>query len=164
MRQPIHIIGAAAPAALVLAVTLPASAASVEGLWSLGEGRAQISISECGDGLCGRIVQTEKLKVNPDIVDKKNRNPLLRLRKIKGLQILAGFVGGPSEWKNGTIYNPDDGSTYRATIRLVDENTIKAVGCIVWPLCKSTKLTRVAGEGAAKVEESAAIVAGNAGG
>jgi uncharacterized protein (DUF2147 family) len=151
MRRGLQFAALAGFAAIALASAPAHATLPVTGLWSLGEGKARISISECGETLCGRIVDAAKIQANPDIADKKNKNPLLRLRKLKGLLILTGFVGGPSEWKGGTIYNPDDGGTYRATIRMVDEYTLKVTGCIVRPLCKSAKLTRDSGHEATEL-------------
>lgn len=85
----------------------------------------------------------DKIRAEPDLVDKKNVDPKLRKRKVKGLRILTGFIGGPLEWTGGLLYNPDDGGTYKGVIRLVDRYTMKVTGCIVWPLCKSTKLKKV---------------------
>ncbi len=31
---------------------------------------------------------------------------------------LSGFSGGPTQWKGGRVYNPDDGGTYKGTIKL----------------------------------------------
>jgi uncharacterized protein (DUF2147 family) len=142
MRSPLPIVALAAVAALML-TTAPAQATSpATGLWTLGEGKAEIVIDECGQALCGRIVNAAKIAKNPDVVDKKNKDPDLRLRKLKGLLVLTGFTGGPTEWRGGAVYNPSDGSTYKATLRLVDANTLNVTGCIVRPLCKTTKLTR----------------------
>lgn len=134
---------AAAAAALASAPAL--AAAPVTGLWSLPQGKTEIVIAECGQVLCGRIVSAARIEKNPDAVDKKNKDPDLRLRKLKGLMVLNGFTGGPSEWKGGTVYNPNDGSTYHATLALIDDDTLEVTGCIVRPLCKTAKLTRAHG-------------------
>lgn len=148
MRVLIHSAIGAMMAALALAAA-PANASPVSGIWTMPQGETEIAISECGQTLCGRIVNASKIERNPDAVDKKNKNPGLRLRKLKGLLILSGFIGGPSRWKGGTIYNPSDGTTYNATIELIDQDTLKVTGCVVRPLCKSAKLTRSRSEGAA---------------
>jgi len=61
----------------------------------------------------------------------------LRNRQLKGLTILQGFARGENGWDGGSIYNPDDGGTYKATITIADPDTLKLKGCIVWPLCKT---------------------------
>ena len=72
-----------------------------------------------------------------------NRNPQLRGRRLIGLQILGGFTASGTGWSGGTIYNAEDGGTYKATVTPVDANHLKVRGCIVWPLCKSQVWTRV---------------------
>lgn len=142
MSSRLHIVALAGLAAVSLASAPAHAMVDVTGLWSVNDGKAEIAISECGETLCGHLISAKKIETEPGVVDKKNHNPLLRLRKLKGLLVLTGFVGGPSEWKGGTIYNPDDGGTYSATIRLVNPDTLKVTGCIIRPLCKSAKLTR----------------------
>ncbi|OYX29872.1 MAG: hypothetical protein B7Y99_12490 [Caulobacterales bacterium 32-69-10] len=144
MRGRLHIAAFAALALLALAAAPAQAMTSVTGVWSVADGKAEITIRECGETLCGRLINARKIEANPDIIDKKNRNPSLRPRKLKGILVLTGFVsGGPAQWKNGSIYNPDDGGTYRATMKQIDDDTLKVAGCIVWPLCKSTRLKRI---------------------
>lgn len=142
MRSSAAVAVLAGVAAIMLGAAPARAEPPVAGLWALAEGKGEILISECGGTLCGRIVTAAKIEANPDLADKKNRDPLLRLRKLKGLLVLTGFVGGPFEWRGGAVYNPDDGGTYRATLHLVDDDTLKVTGCIVRPLCKSARLTR----------------------
>jgi uncharacterized protein (DUF2147 family) len=142
MPRRVHIAALAALSALALGAAPARAGPAVAGVWSLGVGKAEIAISECGATLCGRIVDAAKIQKNPNAADKRNKDPQLRERKLKGLLVLTGFVGGPSEWKGGTIYNPSDGSTYRATLSLVNQDTLEVTGCIIRPLCKTTKLTR----------------------
>ena len=52
-------------------------------------------------------------------------------------QPVEGFSGGPSEYRGGRLYNPEDGNTYTGTITVVDGDTLKLKGCVVAPLCKT---------------------------
>jgi uncharacterized protein (DUF2147 family) len=113
------------------------------GVWRTDKGAAEIQLIDCGGVLCGKLLNARKIQANPALEDFKNHDPDLRHRLVKGLTILTGFKGGPTEWRGGKVYNPDDGGTYRGVMRLVDEVTLKVTGCIVWPLCKSTSLTRI---------------------
>jgi uncharacterized protein (DUF2147 family) len=147
-------IRTAAIAAAILSVALPmglpaAAGSSPEGVWKLAEGDVQIAITSCGDMLCGHIVTATRIEQNPDITDERNADPALRQRKVKGLRVLSGFEGASPEWKNGKIYNPDDGYTYKGTIRLVDDSTMKITACIQWPLCKPMTLIRASESGKA---------------
>jgi uncharacterized protein (DUF2147 family) len=53
--------------------------------------------------------------------DQANPDKALRLRPICGLQIveLADFDG--KMWKNGRVYDPTDGKSYRSALRLRDD-------------------------------------------
>jgi uncharacterized protein (DUF2147 family) len=137
------LIGAGLIGAAVLAATPALAGPAVLGVWSMNEGKAAIAIDRCGSHLCGRIVDAAKIQRNPNAVDKHNRDPALRGRKLKGLLVLSGFSGGPEKWRGGHLYNPSDGGTYSATLEVVDEDTLEVTGCIVRPICKSTRLTRI---------------------
>ena len=63
--------------------------------------------------------------------------------RLAGIQMLSGFTRGSGEWTGGTIYNADDGGTYKATVTPTDAEHIKVKGCIVWPLCKTQTWTRI---------------------
>jgi uncharacterized protein (DUF2147 family) len=56
---------------------------------------------------------------------------------MKGLVIFTGLTGGPKDYKGAALYNPTDGGTYHGSISVVDENTVKLTGCVVFPLCKT---------------------------
>ena len=48
-----------------------------------------------------------------------------------GYKILKDFeYSGKKTWENGTIYDPENGSTYSCTIKLTDKNTIDVRGYI----------------------------------
>lgn len=136
---------------LALAVTLAAAAlgaqaraaSPVEGMWRTPHNNGQVEIASCGPAICGRIVTSSRIAVDPNLKDVRNRDPALRDRPLKGLEILKGFTGGPQEWKGGTVYNPDDGGTYRGVIKLENGDTLKLTGCIVFPFCRTETWTRI---------------------
>ena len=45
------------------------------------------------------------------------------------------------QWQ-GSIYNPDDGRTYNATVKL-DGDTMKVQGCVASIFCKTNNFARV---------------------
>ena len=133
---------AAAAAALFFAA--PAFAASpAAGLWLTPTYKGEVQISECGAALCGKIVTSDRIKANPAVADDKNKDPAQRARLLKDLPMLQGFTGGPTQWKGGSVYNPEDGGTYKGSITLIDANTLKLTGCIFAPLCKTQVWTRI---------------------
>ena len=141
-------------ASLTLAATLlsalpaitPASAAegdSVLGTWRAASKNGVIEISRCGTSICGKLMNSDLIRTNPELLDVHNKDEAKRTRKLKGLQILGGFERDDGKWTGGSIYNPEDGGTYKATITPAGPDTLKLKGCIVWPLCKTQTWTRM---------------------
>ncbi|MGR7997078.1 DUF2147 domain-containing protein [Xanthobacter sp. ZOL 2024] len=124
-------------------LSTPALAADPTGLWQTPTRGGQVEITHCGNALCGRLVSSEGLKADPALKDVHNQNAGLRGRALKGLTILTGFTGGPSEWTGGSIYNADDGKTYSGSIVLDGDNRLKLRGCVIAPLCKTQTWTRL---------------------
>lgn len=144
-RLRLHAI-AAAVAGLSLCVEANSFAAApvlpIEGSWLAASGGGVIELHRCGEALCGAITDSEDLRGNPDLRDLRDRRPELRSRRVKGLDILHGFRGGPDVWTDGRIYSPSDGRTYRASLRLTAPDTLRVTGCVVFPLCGSQTWTR----------------------
>jgi uncharacterized protein (DUF2147 family) len=132
----------------VIAATLvpgQAQAASADptGFWrkaEQGERPGKFEIFRCGRGnklLCAKIIWLQ----NPldsrgrPLHDVRNENPSMRDRPIMGLPIINGMqqVAG-NQWK-GSIYNPEDGNTYSATLTVLSRNQINVKGCKAWLLC-----------------------------
>ncbi|CAN5135361.1 DUF2147 domain-containing protein [soil metagenome] len=136
-------------AAAVAVATLAAPAFSAPppgdptGLWQTPTNGGQVRISHCGQALCGVLVTSEHIRAMPNMLDEKNSNRALRSRTLRNLPLLNGFTGGPTEWRGGTVYNPDDGRTYSGSITMQNENTLRLQGCVVRPLCRNQTWTRI---------------------
>ncbi|WP_297799449.1 DUF2147 domain-containing protein [uncultured Brevundimonas sp.] len=137
----IKIFAAAALAASALAA--PALAGDPTGLWQTPTNGGQVRIERCGNALCGTLVTSAAIRANPNQLDVNNKDATQRSRTLRGLRMLSGFTGGPTEWRGGSVYNPEDGGTYRGTITMTNDNTLRLRGCIVAPLCKTQTWTRV---------------------
>ena len=130
--------------AAAMAVTAgSAFAADVTGVWQTPTNGGQVEISRCGNSLCGKLVTSNHIKTDPAIKDTKNKDASLRGRPLKNMQMLYDFTGGPEKWTGGKVYNAADGGTYSGTITLLSANELKLKGCIVAPLCKTEKWTRI---------------------
>lgn len=116
---------------------------SAVGTWRTPTKHGEVEITKCGASLCGRLVESDGLRANPGLRDIKNKDASKQNRLIKDLQILGGFRMEGNKWVDGTIYNPEDGGTYKATITFAGKDTLKLKGCIVWPLCKTQTWTRI---------------------
>ena len=113
------------------------------GTWSMG--KVTIKVTDCGGGLCGTIVGLKepisKIDGKPK-VDRENPDFAKRTRPLIGLAVLIGMrQAGEGKWQ-GAIYNPDDGNTYSASIK-VEGDTLKVKGCVVGILCKSNSFARI---------------------
>lgn len=127
--------------ALVASLLSVAGAASAQtspmGDWLTAGASAVVKVSPCASGegtLCGRIVWLW----DPSMAaDSRNADPALRSRPLVGLDMLSGFRAGASaEWTGGRIYNPEDGNTYGATLKLRDATTMEVRGCVLI-VCRS---------------------------
>ncbi len=141
----------------VLVLVLPAlaragdSAASPVGTWLTENGGADVKIADCSGKLCGSIVWIkEPLDTHGQPkLDSNNPDQSLRSRKILGLPILSDFVpagDGSNVWQHGLIYNPQDGRTYKCTLTLVDDHTLRVRGYVGISLFGKTQTwTRIDG-------------------
>lgn len=134
---------AAAVVAAAAALASPALAGDPTGLWQTPTNGGQVRIARCGEALCGTLVTSNHIRADPNLRDVRNKNEAQRNRTLRGLPMLSGFTGGPTEWRGGTVYNPEDGGAYRGAITMTDDNSLRLRGCIVAPLCKTQTWTRV---------------------
>lgn len=123
---------------LALAIAAPAMAASpIEGAWNARDEHGVVQFYACGEAICGKLLTSDQIKANAAVTDQHNKDAALRARPLKDLVFLNGFTGGPKEWKGGSVYNPEDGGTYHGRIVLLDPETIKLEGCIIYPFCQT---------------------------
>jgi uncharacterized protein (DUF2147 family) len=72
----------------------------------------------------------------------------LRGQPLCGLELIGGFRNAsPGIWSGGSIYNPKEGQTYFASMKLRDDGTLKLRGYVLLPLFgKSQIWTREASD------------------
>jgi uncharacterized protein (DUF2147 family) len=97
---------------------LSQNADDILGYWLSENKDAQIEIVKNGDKYFGKIIWLEEPYEEDGSEKRDDENPdeKLRDRKIMGLPLLNDFVfdKDDSEWDDGTIYDPESGSTYNA--------------------------------------------------
>lgn len=134
--------------ALLSIVLLPMSALSeiasdsVEGVWLSADGTGWIKIELSSNGPVGSIAGSadESADRKPSDKDVLNPDPALRDRLLLGLTIMDGFTNaGGGRWKNGKIYDPNSGKTYKCKLTLIDENTLELRGYIGFSLLGRTE-------------------------
>lgn len=126
-----------------LAVAAGGDSAAVAGLWKTPtDGGSIVRLEPCGDSLCGRIVTSPHIRANADQRDVLNKDKSRRGRLLKDLLVLKVRATGPRVWAEGWAYDPTDGGTYRGSMKLAPDGTLRLTGCIFAPLCKTQTWTR----------------------
>lgn len=133
------------PTVLAVLLTFTSQAAYARALegttWRTQGGNGTIRIETCGQRTCGRILGGQPGGAVQSELDAKNPNPTLRTRPLVGLNILSGFTRqADNTYKGGTIYNPEDGKTYRSEFRLKSDGRLEVKGC-VGPFCQTQHWT-----------------------
>ncbi|MGA3213302.1 MAG: DUF2147 domain-containing protein [Terriglobales bacterium] len=136
---------------LVLVVT-PGFAASddIVGVW-LDTGKdAKIQIFKCGQKYCGKIVWLIEPRYpanspygppGQNKVDRSNPDPALRKTPLLDLQMMRDFeYDGAGLWKNGTVYDPDNGKTYSARMTMDSPNQLNLRGYIAFSIFGRTEV------------------------
>jgi uncharacterized protein (DUF2147 family) len=123
---------------LISSLTFFASAQSVQsddiaGLWETGSGKARVNIIKSGNYFYGRIVWLKEPlnEQGKPKVDKNNPDETKRSTPLLGYRMLSSFeYKGDNLWEDGTIYDPESGSTYSCKITMDDKNTMNIRGFI----------------------------------
>jgi uncharacterized protein (DUF2147 family) len=106
---------------------------AIVGVWETGTGKARVKITKSGNFYYGRIVWLKEPnnEEGKPKVDKNNPDETQRQTPLLGLRMLKGFeFKGNNLWEDGTIYDPESGSTYSCKINLQDDNTMNIRGFI----------------------------------
>jgi uncharacterized protein (DUF2147 family) len=111
----------AAVAISLLCFACSVSAEEIFGRWWAEGGAAQVEIGPCEDRICGTVMwlRSPYDENGCELRDVYNPEPALRDRPVRGLVILDGFERDPNDavWRDGRIYDPGSGRTYRSEIR-----------------------------------------------
>ena len=106
---------------------------AILGVWESGSGKARVKIDKAGEKFTGRIVwlrEPNNDEGKPK-TDKNNPDEKLRTTPLLGYRLLRDFqYKGAKTWEEGTIYDPENGSTYSCTIKMTDANTLDVRGFI----------------------------------
>ncbi len=141
-------VTAAAFGLAALLLSNAASAAPPYGVWTSQERDVRVRLSDCGGKICGTLVWLQEAvypATGQPKTDRRNPDPAKRARPLIGLQVVNGFVPSGSRQWSGTIYNADNGHTYRARLIVLDPRTIRLEGCMLVVLCMGHTWRRVDG-------------------
>lgn len=117
----------------LLVVSIPAIAADsttdITGVWASDELGFELEIYGCGDtNFCGRVISYSESDRKADLAAPPPRKDAAGDQRIVGRELLSGFEAdreNGAKWSNGRIFNPQDGRTYKSTMTLADEDTLK---------------------------------------
>jgi uncharacterized protein (DUF2147 family) len=116
--------------------------ADLAGLWRDTRYGALVEIGDCGNGApCGWLAWVDARLTEGQTQDVRNRDPLLRTRALVGLPVLWNFASSAQGWRDGRLYNPDDGRTFRVHLRLLSPSELRVTGCLGL-LCRTEVWTR----------------------
>lgn len=103
------------------------------GIWQTGSGKGRIQITAYGEKYGGKLIWLKEPldeKGNPKL-DVKNPDEVKRKQLKLGLNNLLGFTyEGQGKYENGTIYDPENGKTYKCVMRLENDSTLKVRGYV----------------------------------
>lgn len=137
-----YVVAALVAAATFLVSTSHADAAQerrILGHWLTQSKDGVIQIYIAGSGRYeGRIVDGQG---GPGRRDARNPDPALRTRLLKDAVVLQGFrYVGDGRWADGTIYDPNNGKTYRCHMELAPLDTLNIRGYVGVPLFGRTEV------------------------
>ncbi len=126
---------------LAAASSFAAGPDDILGLWNTEKKDARIEIYKCGAKYCGKIAwlkeptypagSKEGVPGTP-ILDHNNPNPELRKKPLVGSPILIDFsFAGDSLWKDGKIYNANNGKMYSGKLTLMSPEQLNVRGFIL---------------------------------
>jgi uncharacterized protein (DUF2147 family) len=115
---------------------------SPDGTWFIDGTGVAVQIFDCSGLLCGRIIWLEKARDSARQLARDNKNPdaVFRQRPLCGMTVLQGLQpAGLDHWNSGSLYNPDDGKTYRISAVLRSADVFVARVYLGVPLFGETK-------------------------
>jgi uncharacterized protein (DUF2147 family) len=116
-------------------VPVPQGEPQVTGVWIDHTKRGAIEIMPCGSKLCGYVywVKDPMTRSGKPVLDANNPDPARRGKPMCGTQILSalaqqgrGRIG--HVWGAGSIYNPEEGQSFDAEVKLITPNELSVLG------------------------------------
>jgi uncharacterized protein (DUF2147 family) len=121
----------------------------LHGEWVTQGYSARVRIAPCSQAhalLCGEIVWLWEANDAQGVPLRDVRNPKVELRQrpLIGLSLLKDFRReSDTKWTDGSIYDPESGRTYRATLTWRSHDELEVEGCFLF-VCHSQLWRRAA--------------------
>jgi len=112
------------------------------GFWVTPNFSSIVEVSDCNDSLCAEIAWLWRVSIaGRQLLDEKNPDSSKRNQSLIGMQLFRQFKPDGNAWR-GRIYNPEDGRSYRASIKQISPDVLFLKGC--WgPFCRSQRWRRL---------------------
>ena len=126
---------------VVVALSGQVADGDIVGLWDTNDG-AEVEIYERDGSYYGRFA---RFYDDPPAggIDSHNPAPALRTRSLVGADFILKFEFLDGKWKNGRIYNPENGKDYEADLKL-DGEVLKVRGWLWFRLLgRTVRWTRI---------------------
>lgn len=121
--------------------TAAANSLDVFGRYLTEEKNSHVEIIDCGDGSpCGTVVWLDKTMLPEGVTPETAKSK--KGEKVLGLKMLQGFERKKDDWRDGTIYAPGKGKTYKSRLKRLDDGNLEVKGCIAF-LCQTQIWTPV---------------------
>ena len=126
---------------------------AILGKWTTANAKSTVDIYECGGKVCGKIIALKVPRYPADDdkgmagqikIDRENPDPALQKKPLIGLLVLKNFDRvEPGLWRNGTIYDPENGKTYKCKLTLESPKNLHVRGYIGFSFIgRTTEWTR----------------------
>jgi uncharacterized protein (DUF2147 family) len=122
----------------MLLAALAIGASAPEGTFVTEDGSALVRIEPCGSSLCGTVARILSKGPGIPVTDVHNPDRRLRSRPLLGLAVLGGFKPSGGQWTGGRIYDPKSGKTYRSTLSVNADGSLKVSGCVLF-ICQTQR-------------------------
>lgn len=137
---------------MVAHVTLAGGdSSSIKGYWMNESGEFIVNIYQEDSTFKGKIVWlADSLdKFGQPLRDVMNKEPEMRSRLVRGMNVLEGFELDDGIWKHGRVYDYKSGNDYNARMKLDDEGNLRLTGYygILFFLGKTKVWKRVSSKG-----------------
>ena len=131
-REPLRGLALLAAAFASLALAIPASAASLDGIWQNRNGTVEVKVAPCGRAYCGTVIAARGSAIGDARAGGVGR--------LVGTRVMDGYTpAGGGTWR-GSVFVPQLGGHLSSNLRFVDSNTVEVSGCVLAGLVCKTKV------------------------